>query len=74
MLLSAAVLDLELYIVRMPPYPLGLRVLSEVDDDGFNVAFDAFLGSFEDDPAPLIQVIVDDFVWSDGTDLALLRT
>lgn len=31
MLLSAAALDLELYIVKLPPYPLGLKVLSEVD-------------------------------------------
>mmetsp|Transcript_9361 Transcript_9361/g.12748 ORF Transcript_9361/g.12748 Transcript_9361/m.12748 type:complete len:200 (+) Transcript_9361:391-990(+) len=74
MLLSAAVLDLQLYIFRLPPYPLGLKVLTETSDDAFTAAFDAFIESFEDDSAPLLQVIVGDFVWSDGTDLSKLRS
>lgn len=54
MLLSAAVLDLELFIVRMPPYPLGLQILTESKDQGFYPAFEAYLDSFKNDDFPLL--------------------
>ena len=70
MLLSAAVLDLELFIDRMPAYPLGLKVLTECSLEGFSPAFEAYRHSFKDDNMPLLQIIVDDFLWSEGTDLS----
>jgi len=54
MLLCAAILDLELYIERMPAYPLGLKVLVECSLEGFSVAFNAYLASFNDDAMPVL--------------------
>ena len=54
MLLCAAVLDLALFIDKQPPYPLGLKVLTECSLEGFSPAFNAYIDSFKDDDAPLL--------------------
>ena len=75
MLLSAAVLDSALYISAPVGYSLGLKVLSNCDGDqiAFDVGLQAYLQTYEDDDAPLMQVVVDDFLWSNGDDLSDLR-
>lgn len=73
MLLSSAVLDPTLYIVEETPYLLGLKILTYSQTDGFHEAINSYLDSFKDDNAPLLQVVVGDFEWTDGTDLAALR-
>ena len=75
MLLSAAVLDSALYISAPVGYSLGLKVLSNCDGDqiAFDVALDAYLQTYNDDDAPLIQIVVDDFLWENGVDLSELR-
>lgn len=75
MLLSAAVLDSALYISAPVGYSLGLKVLSNCDGDqiAFDVALQAYLQTYQDDDAPLMQVVVDDFLWSNGDDLRDLR-
>ena len=76
MLMSAAVLDLALFAEAPVGFSFGLKVLAQTYDDAeaFQSAFDAYLATWKDDKNPLIQVIVDDFVWSDGTRLDDLRT
>ena len=75
MLLSAAVLDLELFITKPYAYPLGLQILSQTygDPTAFDVAFEAYVDSFAGDITPLLQVIVGEFLWEQGEDLSNLR-
>ena len=75
MLLSAAILDMQLFIVAPQPYSLGLKSLTAVqgDQEAFEAAFDAYRTSFEDSASPLLQVIVGDFAWNSDVDLADLR-
>jgi len=75
MLLSAAVLDIQLYIVVPAGNSLGLKILTYCygDEVAFEAAFDNYLTSWQDDETPLLQVIVDDFVWSSGAVLSDLR-
>ena len=53
---------------------MGLKVLAYTENDGFNTTFQAYYDSFKSDDAPLLQVIVGDFIWNEGTDLSTLRT
>ena len=75
MLLSAAVLDLQLYIVAPAGNSLGLKVLTYCygNEEAFDAAFDSYLTSWQNDETPLLQVIVDDFIWSSGDVLSDLR-
>ena len=75
MLLSAAVLDYHLFTEPPFGFSYGLKVLAYTygDAEAFQVAFDSYLSTWTDDKNPLIQVIVEDFVWSDGTELEDLR-
>ena len=75
MLLSAAVLNSALYISAPVGYSLGLKVLSNCDGDqiAFDVALQAYLQTYEDDDAPLLQIVVGDFLWTNGVDLSELR-
>ena len=56
MLLSAAALDLQLYITEPPPYEIGLKVISQCRSDLVcrDVAFKAYMDSWKDDPSPLL--------------------
>ena len=75
MLLSAAVLDLQLYIVSPAGHSLGLKALTRAYGDPvtFDASLTAYLNTYDDDPSPLLQVVVQDFLWSSGEDLADLR-
>ena len=75
MLLSAAVLDSALYISAPVGYSLGLKVLSNCDGDeiAFDVALQVYLQTYEDDDAPLLQIVVGDFLWENNVDLSDLR-
>ena len=75
MLLSAALLDLQLYIMSPYAYPLGLKVLtaSYYEPAAFKSTFDAYIESFEDDHSPVLQVIVNEFVFNQGDPLNDLR-
>ena len=75
MLLAAGLLDLQLYVVKPAGHSLGLKVLTYtyLDPVAFDEAQQAYIDSWKDDHNPLIQVIVGDQFWSDGTDLSELR-
>lgn len=75
MLISAAFLDLALFAEPPTGFSYGLKVLAYTygDAEAFQASFDAYLESWEGDKNPLVQVIVGDFLWSDGTDLTMLR-
>ena len=74
MLLAAGLLDLQLYVVKPAGHSLGLKVLTYtyLDPVAFDEAQQAYIDSWKDDHNPLIQVIVGDQFWSDGTDLSEL--
>ena len=79
MLLSAAVLDIDLYITTPQPFSLGLEALVESFGDpvAFDASLEAYIASHDESNAskyPLLQVVVDDFLWSSGEDLSALRT
>ena len=38
------------------------------------MAFDAYIESYEEDTAPLLQITIEDFFWNSGADLSKLRT
>jgi len=61
--------------MRPYAYPLGLKVLtaSYYDTVAFETTFDAYIESFEDDYAPVLQVIVNEFVFNQGDPLNDLR-
>ena len=75
MLLSAAMLDIQLYLAKPTGYALGLQVMTYSYDDpvAFEASFQAYVATWKDEIAPLLQVIVDDFIWNEGTNLAELR-
>ena len=62
MLLSAAVLDLQLYIVSPAGHSLGLKALTRAYGDPvtFDASLTAYLNTYDDDPSPLLQVVVQD--------------
>ena len=68
MLLSAAVLDLSLFIVTPPGHSLGLKVLTNSlqDESAFNSTLETFKVSFKDDPSPILQIVVGKFIWNSG--------
>ena len=61
--------------MRPYAYPLGLKVLtaSYYEPAAFTSTFDAYIESFEDDYSPVLQVIVNDFVFNQGDSLNDLR-
>lgn len=66
MLLSAALFDLQLYLTNPLGYSIGLKVLASCYGNpvAFETAFDSYVESYVDDYAPLLQVIVGDFVFN----------
>ena len=68
MLLSAAFLDLNLFIVSPPGYPLGLKAVTNSFEDpiAFNSTLETFLDSYKDDTSPILQVVVGSFIWNSG--------
>lgn len=60
MLLSAAVLELNLFIVSPSGHSLGLKaVANSVENEAaFNSTLETFLQSYKDDSSPILQVVV----------------
>ena len=78
MLLSAAVLDIDLYTTTPPAFHIGLEALvkSYSDTTAFDASLEAYITSHDESSTsnfPLISVVVEEFRWSTDENLADLR-